>query len=108
LTAFVVAAMSRTANTTQPGPVRFHPGSSHRVKLNVVSTSVQARQATAKPNATSSRPPILARLDRPRLRSLLTLIQSSNAPTTAAPAMASITSTPVRVNTRPAWKWAAA
>src|SRR4029453_14242255 len=99
--------MRSTASSTHPTDVRFQPGWSQRVKLTVVSWSVQATQATAKPSATSSRPPILARLDRPRLRSWLTLTQSSNAPPPAAPAMASMTSTPVRVNTRPPRTWAA-
>jgi hypothetical protein len=98
--------MSSTARITQPTSVRFHPGSFQRVKLTVVSTSVQATHATAKPTATTSSPPILARFDSPRLRSLETLIQSSKAPTTPAPAMASITSTPLGVNSRPPWMWA--
>jgi hypothetical protein len=99
--------MSRTANTSHPALPSSQPGSFQRVKLTVVSTSVQARAATAKPTATTSRPPILARLLRPRLRSWLTLIQSSSAPTTPAAAIVNMTSTPLRVKTRPSLTWAA-
>ncbi len=73
------------------------PGESNRVNEIVVWTSVRVRVATAKPTATTSRPIILARLDRPRFRSRLTLIQSSMAPTRAAPMMAAITIRPVLV-----------
>jgi hypothetical protein len=101
LTAFVVPRISNTASTIQPTSPSCQPGSVARVKLSVVSTSVHLTHAIANPTATTSRPPILARIESPRLRSLLTLIQSSIAPTTAAPAMASMTRTPLRVKANP-------
>ena len=73
------------ADDQQHGPdapadvAQVEPSSSKRVKQSVVlDVGPAARRATAKPTATTSRPTILARLLRPRLRSWLTLIQSSS------------------------------
>jgi hypothetical protein len=49
----------------------------------------------AKAAATRSRPIVLARLESPALRSLLTLIQSSRNPTSPAATMQPIASSPV-------------
>ena len=99
--------MSKMAQIAQIGPASSMPGESKRVNEIVVWMLVNSSVATAKARATTSRPNIFARLDRPRLRSRLTLIQSSMAPTAPAPTIVATTIRPVRVKTSPERTWAA-
>ena len=85
----------------QPRLPRWMPGESHRVNESVVLTLVKASMETAKPTATTSSPPVLARLVRPRFRSRNTLMPSSTRPTTPARKMAAMQMRPRRVNTMP-------
>ena len=94
-TALVTARIVSAASRHHPIGPRSKPGESHRVKERVVCWSVKLSSRIGNPNATTSRPTLLARLLSPRLRSLRILIQSSRKPTSPAPKMASMVKMPV-------------
>ncbi|CAB4824789.1 unannotated protein [freshwater metagenome] len=96
-TAFEKAAMMNTAHTTHANLPRSRPNESQRVNDTVVCTLVAVTIKMPNPPATPSNPNSLARLLSPRLRSRMTLIQSSSNPTSALPMIAAITKIPVRV-----------
>ena len=97
LTALAVARISSTAHTPQKNRPSSSPGLSKRVKETLVWMEVNSVISTAKAMLTASRPTILARLLRPRLRLAFTLIQSSSRPTRPAPTMAPMAMMPLRV-----------
>ncbi len=81
LTAFDVAYTSTTAQRTQPMGPKSRPNVPGRANDSSVLTFVSWPVATAKLTATMSRPAVFRRAFNPRLRSRLTLIQSSRKPT---------------------------
>ena len=96
-TALAVAITKIDAQMTQTSLPMDMPGRSARVNAITGLVCAQYIDITAKPQATTSSPTILADLLRPKFRSRLTLIQSSIKPTPLAPTIAAISTRPERV-----------
>ena len=94
-----------TAHATQSSLGTDRSGNPVRVKVIAEAVPAQAMERIANPKATVRRPITFARLLRPRLRSRLTLIQSSSSPTSPAPMIASMSVMPLRVKIVSARRW---
>ena len=96
-TAFAVAITKIEAQITQTSLPIEMPGRSARVNAMTGLVCAQYIDITAKPQATTRRPTILADLLSPKFRSRLTLIQSSIKPTPLAATIAAMRTRPDRV-----------